>query len=96
MLLDVKWFQKIQSAIPRSTEEQSVNARELDLEILGFRLLEEDAQGIDEPHNLAPMVAARGGASSARGGATSIRGPMDLLVRRPKTAIARNKREKLR
>ncbi|KAL4394702.1 hypothetical protein AHAS_Ahas02G0178400 [Arachis hypogaea] len=32
----------------------------------------EDAQGIDEPHNLAPMAVARGGT-------TSMRGPMDLL-----------------
>ncbi|XLU20766.1 hypothetical protein S245_056832, partial [Arachis hypogaea] len=74
----------------------SVNARELDLESLGFGLSEEDAQGIDEPHNPAPMAAARGGASSARGGATSMRGPMDLFVRRPETAITRNKRDKLR
>ncbi|XP_020997317.2 uncharacterized protein LOC107485690 [Arachis duranensis] len=42
------------------------------------------------------MAAARGGASSARGGATSMRGPIDLFVRRPETAIVRNKREKLR
>ncbi|KAL4287515.1 hypothetical protein AHAS_Ahas19G0193900 [Arachis hypogaea] len=52
-----------QSATLRRTEEQSANARELDLESLGFRLLEEDAQGIDEPHNPAPMAVARGGAS---------------------------------
>ncbi|XP_057756371.1 uncharacterized protein LOC130975625 [Arachis stenosperma] len=85
-----------QSATPESTEEQSVNARKLDLESLGFELSEEDAQGIDEPHNPAPMAAARGGASSARGGATNMRGPMDLFVRKSETAIARNKREKLR
>ncbi|XLS55949.1 hypothetical protein HN51_005704, partial [Arachis hypogaea] len=85
-----------QSATPGSTEEQSVNARELDLESLGFGLSEKDAQGIDEPYNPTPMAAARGGARSARGGATSMRGPMDLFVRKPETAIARNKREKLR
>ncbi|XP_020963291.1 uncharacterized protein LOC110264956 [Arachis ipaensis] len=85
-----------QSATPESTEEQSVNARKLDLESLGFGLSEEDAQEIDEPYNPAPMAAARGGASSARGGATSMRGPMDLFVRKPETAIARSKREKLR
>ncbi|XP_015932601.1 uncharacterized protein LOC107458900 [Arachis duranensis] len=34
--------------------------------------------------------------AAARGGATSMRGPMDLFVRKPETAIARNKREKLR
>ncbi|XLU51732.1 hypothetical protein S245_046546, partial [Arachis hypogaea] len=56
---------------------------------LGFRLSEKDAQGIDEPHNLALMAAAREGA-------TSMRGPIYLFVRRPETAIARNKREKLR
>ncbi|KAL4371965.1 hypothetical protein AHAS_Ahas06G0218500 [Arachis hypogaea] len=56
-----------QSATPESTEEQSVNARELDIESLGFGLSEQDAQGIDESHNSAPMAIARGGASSARG-----------------------------
>ncbi|KAL4287710.1 hypothetical protein AHAS_Ahas19G0213400 [Arachis hypogaea] len=40
---------------------------------------EEDAQGIDEPHNPAPMVAARGDASSARGGATSMRAGIMFL-----------------
>ncbi|XLR32210.1 hypothetical protein S83_060110 [Arachis hypogaea] len=50
-----------QSATLESTEEQSVNARELDLESLGFELSEEDTQWIDEPHNPAPMAAARGG-----------------------------------
>ncbi|KAL4349644.1 hypothetical protein S245_032569 [Arachis hypogaea] len=42
------------------------------------------------------MAAAKESASSARGGVTSMRGPIDLFVRRPETAIARNKREKLR
>ncbi|KAL4373353.1 hypothetical protein AHAS_Ahas05G0073300 [Arachis hypogaea] len=43
-----------------STEEHSVNARELDLDSLGFGLSEEDAQGIDEIPNPTPMAAARG------------------------------------
>ncbi|QHO19728.1 uncharacterized protein DS421_11g331560 [Arachis hypogaea] len=85
-----------QSATPGSTEEQNVNARKLDLESLGFKFLEEDAQGIDELHNRTPMAVARGGASSARRGASSMRGPMDFFVRRPEIAIARNKKEKLR
>ncbi|XLT73445.1 hypothetical protein HN873_029871, partial [Arachis hypogaea] len=42
------------------------------------------------------MAAARRGASSARAGATSMRDLMDLFVRKSETAIARNKREKLR
>ncbi|XLT37662.1 hypothetical protein HN873_068954, partial [Arachis hypogaea] len=62
---------------------------ELDLDSLGFGLSEEDAQGIDEIPNPTPIAAARGGASS-------MRGPMDLFMKRPKTAIARNKKEKLR
>ncbi|XP_020979180.1 uncharacterized protein LOC110271879 [Arachis ipaensis] len=78
-----------QSSTPASTEEQSVNVRELDLDSLGFGLSEEDAQGIDEIPNPTPMAAARGGASS-------MRGPMDLYMKRPETAIARNKKEKLR
>ncbi|XLS77444.1 hypothetical protein HN51_061669 [Arachis hypogaea] len=78
-----------QSATPASIEEHSVNARELDLESLGFGLLEEDAQGIDPISNPTPMAAANGGASS-------MRGPMDLFVKRLETAIVRNKKEKLR
>ncbi|XLS88238.1 hypothetical protein HN51_038404, partial [Arachis hypogaea] len=66
-----------------------VHSNRVDPESLGFRLSEKDAQGIDEPHNLALMAAAREGA-------TSMRGPIYLFVRRPETAIARNKREKLR
>ncbi|XLS65678.1 hypothetical protein HN51_025652, partial [Arachis hypogaea] len=85
-----------QTATPGSTEEHNVNVRELDLESLGFGLSEKDAQGIDEPHNPAPMAAARGGTSITRGGTTSMRGPMDLFIRKPETSIARNKREKLR
>ncbi|XP_020988795.2 uncharacterized protein LOC107463415 [Arachis duranensis] len=78
-----------QSSTPASTEEHSVNARELDLDSLGFGLSEEDAQGIDEIPNPTPMAAARGGASS-------MRGPMDLFMKRPESATARNKKEKLR
>ncbi|XLS46077.1 hypothetical protein HN51_002942 [Arachis hypogaea] len=78
-----------QSATLASTEEHSVNAREFDLDSLGFRLLEEDAQGIDEIPNPTPIAAARGGASS-------MKGPVDLFVKRPETAIARNKKKKLR
>ncbi|KAL4343371.1 hypothetical protein AHAS_Ahas11G0071700 [Arachis hypogaea] len=85
----VKKNRERQSATPASIEEHSVNARELDLESLGFGLLEEDAQGIDPISNPTPMAAANGGASS-------MRGPMDLFVKRLETAIVRNKKEKLR
>ncbi|XLR37847.1 hypothetical protein HN51_024611 [Arachis hypogaea] len=50
-----------QSSTSASTEEHSVNARELDLDSLGFGLSEDDAQEIDEIPNPTPMAAARGG-----------------------------------
>ncbi|XLU68937.1 hypothetical protein S245_027990, partial [Arachis hypogaea] len=78
-----------QNSTPASTEEHSVNARELDLDSLGFGLSEKDAQEIDEILNPTPMATTRGGASS-------IRDPMDLFMKRSETAIARNKKEKLR
>ncbi|KAL4398328.1 hypothetical protein AHAS_Ahas01G0280900 [Arachis hypogaea] len=86
---NIKKSRRRQSATLASTEEHSVNAREFDLDSLGFRLLEEDAQGIDEIPNPTPIAAARGGASS-------MKGPVDLFVKRPETAIARNKKKKLR
>ncbi|XLT42648.1 hypothetical protein HN873_035252, partial [Arachis hypogaea] len=49
----------------------------------------EDAQGIDTIPNPTPMAVVRGGASS-------LRSLIDLFVKRPKTAIVRNKKEKLR
>ncbi|XLS61301.1 hypothetical protein HN51_015529, partial [Arachis hypogaea] len=59
--------------------------------VVGCKMVpkDEDAQGIDEIPNPTPMAAARGGASS-------IRGPMNLFMKGPETAIARNKKEKLR
>ena len=59
--------------------------RELDLENLGFGLSEEDAEGIDVTSNPRPKV---------RKGA--LEGPMDLFCRKPETAIAKRKKERLR
>ncbi|XLR06785.1 hypothetical protein S83_034723 [Arachis hypogaea] len=67
----------------------TVRSSRIDPISLGFRLSEEDAQGIDTIPNPTPMAVVRGGASS-------LRSLIDLFVKRPKTAIVRNKKEKLR